>query len=75
MMDWWHKWRLQSAEADWLVALGKLASMQESWCQWTKQEAEAEKLIAEGRVAYHRLHLGLNPFTGTDAARDRQEGK
>lgn len=75
LLDWWHKHRLQSAEDDWIVARGKLDSMQESWCQWTKQEAEAEKLIAEGRMAYHRLHLGLNPFTGSDAAGDRQESK
>lgn len=66
MMDWWHKWRLRVASDDWLVALGKLDSMKESWCQWTKLETEAEKMIAEGRMAYHRLHLGLNPFTGHD---------
>ena len=63
-MSWWHRYRLRRAEMDLIEAIGIIDSLDESWCQYTRQEGEAKKLIAEGRIAYHRLKLGRNPFSG-----------
>lgn len=62
-MNWWHQWRHDVWQLEYLYCRGKLASMDSLGVadQFELHMIQARKMIAEGKTIYHRLKLGEAP--------------